>query len=126
MQFQMAHHPCQFEIPDEWVLEAGVMSFRPKACAYRSHSAAIFVPLTEVEPPVRVMSRPRDWRGFERLRLLAHLKRFIADEETDPVPVVRLPSLEFGNSVYRYRIRDGYHRFYASIIAGFSDLPIIL
>ena len=58
---------------------------------------------------------------------------FIEDRMTDilraicenkPLPPVQVHELMSGS--YRYKIYDGFHRYYASIAAGFSDLPITI
>ncbi len=38
----------------------------------------------------------------------------------EPVPLLALPIYEFGPNTFRFRVGDGFHRFYASIIAGFE------
>ena len=49
MRFPMPHYPCEFEIPDDWLSEAGVIGFTPMTASYRS-TAGILVPLTAIEP----------------------------------------------------------------------------
>jgi hypothetical protein len=39
---------------------------------------------------------------------------------------IGLPAREFCDVPYRYRVCNGYHRFYASIAAGFIMLPLKL
>lgn len=124
MRFPMPHYPCEFEIPDDWLSEAGVIGFAPTASAYNYKSPTKLIPLAEIEPPPRLLSSPNDWCGFNRGRLIGHLRRFVASDKTDPVPVVELPEHELGHS--KYRICDRYHRFYGSIVAGFSYLPAII
>jgi len=123
LRFQMPHYPCSFEISDEWLVEAGIAGFVPATPSYFSTPRATLVPLTEVEPVARLLSCRKDLDGFDRDRLIKLLKRFVASEVVDPVPMVRLPVLEFPSSPYRYRICDGFHRFYGSVAAGFQSLP---
>jgi hypothetical protein len=40
----------------------------------------------------------------------------------EPVPLLKLPA----PAPYAYRVRDGYHRFFASIAAGFECLPAVI
>jgi hypothetical protein len=123
MHFSMPHLPTEFEIPDEWLLEAGMVDFIPSDSAYRSTAGAILIPLTAIEPVPRFVTHPKDWRGFDRARLVRLLRGFVAGDEIEPVPLCRLPVLEFPSSPYRYRVVNGLHRFYGSIAAGFVHLP---
>jgi hypothetical protein len=119
----MPHYPCSFEISDDWLAEAEIAGFVPATPSYISTPQATLVPLTEIEPVARLLSCRKDLDGFDRDRLIKLLKRFVADEVVDPVPMDRLHVLEFPSSPYRYRICDGFHRFYGSVAAGFQSLP---
>jgi len=56
--------------------------------------------------------------------MIAVLKGIMAGDEMDPVPVIQLPEPDpLVQLPYRYCVRDGYHRFYASMVAGFECLP---
>ena len=46
---------------------------------------------------------------------------FVAGDEIEAVPAMELPLYEFCGAPYRYRACNGYHRFYASIAAGFRE-----
>ena len=126
MHYTMPSFPCEFEIPDDWLTKAGTAGFLPSARAYRSSSDAILVPLTDIEPPYRVARVAKDWRGFDRTRFISVLKGIVAAAEIEPVPLLELPVYEFGPSTYRYRVRNGFHRFYASIVAGFECLAAVV
>jgi hypothetical protein len=91
------------------------------ASAYRSTATAAAVPLREIEPPYRVPAK--DWRGFDRGRLVSVLNGIATGAEIEPVPLLKLLSSDFPAAPYRYRVRNGFHRFYASIAAGFECLP---
>jgi hypothetical protein len=126
MRFPMPHFPTEFEIPDEWLLEAWIIGFTPRASAYRSTARAVLVPLTQIEPAPRLVTHPKDWHGFERVRLICLLKGFVAGDEIEPVSLCRLPALELGPSPYRYRVAHGVHRYYGSIAAGYEQLPALI
>ena len=116
--------PAEFEIPDEWLGEAGMKGFTPLGRGYRSAAAAVLVPLREIEPPFRSREHPKDWRGFDRARLIDVLRGIVAAAEIPPVPLFALPPLEFWQpSPFRYRVKNGVHRFYGSVAAGFECLP---
>lgn len=55
MRFPMPHFPCEFEIPDAWLMEAGANGFTPGRAAFRSGASAVDVLLTAVEPPPRLI-----------------------------------------------------------------------
>ena len=119
----MPNFPSEFEIPDDWLTEAGAVGFIPTTAAYRSSSDAILVPLAAIEPPYRVLAVAKDWRGFDRSRFISVLKGIVTAAEIEPVPLLELPVFEFAPTTYRFRVRNGFHRFYASIVAGFESLP---
>lgn len=123
MRFSMPHFPCEFEIPDAWLSEAGMISFKPMASSYLPDAEAALIPLTAIEPVPRFTTHSKDWRGFDRERLIRLLKGFVAGDAIEPVPLFEMPQFEFAHSPYRYRVLDGLHRFYGSIAAGFSHLP---
>jgi hypothetical protein len=123
MRFVMPHFPCEFDVPDEWLREAGVANFVPKSVAYKSSPAAQLALLTAVEPPPRLISHSLSWRGFDRSRFVNVLRGIVEGSEIEAVPVVEMPFVDLGSSPYKFRVRDGVHRFYASVAMGFSHLP---
>jgi hypothetical protein len=124
MRYPMPNHPCDLEIPDDWLAEAGMDGLTPKMLAYRSTAGAGLIPLTQIEPPYRSPAVEKDWRGFDRVRMVSILRGFVAGVEIEPVPLLTLPAGTFlFPAPYRYRVKDGFHRFYASVAAGFQCLP---
>jgi hypothetical protein len=127
MRAPMPNFPCEFEIPEEWWVESGMANFAPRGTAYRSTPGAQLVRLRDIEPPHGRHSRPRDHNGFERDRMVEVLRHFADDVELEPVPLVALPFSDLpSNMSYAYRTIDGYHRFFASIAAGFEALPALI
>jgi hypothetical protein len=123
MRFAMPNFPCEFELPDAWWDEAGMEGFKPQGSAYRSTATAMLVPLKMIEPLYRCKTFPKVWRGFDQNRLIRVLKGFVAGVEIEPVPLFQLPETDYPSSPYGYRVGNGFHRFYASIAAGFEYLP---
>lgn len=124
MRFPLPLLPAEFEIPDEWWAEAGMSRFTPAATAYRSKAGATHIPLRDIEPPVRQPDVTRDFRGFDRSRMISVLAGIAANEEIAPVPVLILPRLpDISHAPFRFRALDGLHRYYASVAAGFEHLP---
>lgn len=126
MHFRMPNHPCDVEVPDSWLREAGVVGLKVSSTAFRSGPAARLVPLTGILPPHRVPSVTKDWRGMDRARFISILKGIAAGAEMEPVRGRALAMEEFPPAAYSYRVIDGYHRFYASVVVGFSELPMLV
>jgi hypothetical protein len=127
MRFPFPLLPAEFEIPDEWWIEAGMPGFTPSSSAYRSTAGTTHtIRLRDIEPPFRFPERPLDWHGFDRTRLVRVLNWIATGAEIEPVPVVELPAADFPPAPFRYRVRDGLHRFYASVAAGFECLPVVI
>jgi hypothetical protein len=123
MRYPMPNFPCEFEIPDCWLAEAGMKGFTPSAPSFRSSPDAVLVPLIEIVPPPRSTTTPKDCRGFDRSRLVRILRGFVNGDEIEAVPLFVIPEVDYAPYRYRYRTRDGHHRFYASVAAGFEYLP---
>jgi hypothetical protein len=125
MRFRFPLLPAEFEIPDSWWADAGMAAFCPGAPSYRSTPDAVLVPLREVEPPFRRPEVMHDGQGFGRARMIRVLSAMVTGAEMPPVPVVALPSADDPASPFAYRVCDGFHRFYASVAAGFEKLPVV-
>ena len=124
MRFPYPVFPAEFEIPDDWWREAGMAGFTPAGPSYLSSGQAVpIIQLREIEPPFRYPEHPKDFRGFDRSRLVRLLSGFVTGAAIEPVPLRVLPETEFSHAPFRYRVRDGYHRFYASVAAGYTCLP---
>lgn len=123
MRFALPNFPCEFEVPNDWLAEAGIIGFSTTTQGYRSTAEATLVPLGEIEPPYRLTTVPKDWRGFERSRLVKVLKEIVSGAEIWPVPLRTLHITQYLPTPYRYSVADGYHRFHSAIIAGYSFLP---
>lgn len=113
---------AEFEVPDAWLREVGEDLLRRTAFAYRhGPSKAGFevrvVHLRDVRPPVR--SSGVVGLTVERSRNI--LRGFAAGDPVEPMEVVDLP-----DGAYRYRVRDGFHRYHLSIAWGFTHLPVAL
>ena len=54
------------------------------------------------------------------IRILAG---FAEGAAIEAVPLARLTAFEFPASPFRYRVRDGLHRFHAAVAAGYTGLP---
>jgi hypothetical protein len=123
MRFAFPRFPAEFEIPDAWWAAAGMSGFTCEGSAYRSSTGEVFA-LDDIEPPFRLTTRPLDWHGFDRARFVSILRGFVANAELPPIDLLILPALaDISGQPFRYRVLSGFHRFYASIAAGFEFVP---
>lgn len=105
------------EIPSEWWSEAGMGGFKPSTPSYAS-DATDLVRILEIQPP----SRNAGVRYFERARMIAVLKGFVENALIPPIEVNEITDL----GRHRYQVHNGFHRFYASLAAGFEFIPIVV
>lgn len=126
MRFPFPLLPAEFEIPDDWWAESGMVGFVPASSSYRSQPDAKLVRLRDIEPPFRFPEYPIDFHGFCRQRMIRILSGFAADAEIEPVPVAVYPPVDIPPAAFQYRVGNGLHRFYASVAAGFEYLPVVV
>ena len=117
--------PCsrvEFEIPDGWWQFCDMEGFRPATTFYlysQRDPGVQTVPIAEVKP----RERNAGVDGFHKNRLAPILLAFTSDRCALPaVPVRKLAD----SDPYRYEVLDGYHRYYASIAAGNTRLPVLI
>lgn len=114
----------EFEIPDGWWAAAGMKDWRPNASHYQEETgsdrklSAVVVPLSDVAAPVR----DEGLRWFEERRMRSILTGFRDGACLPPIEVFS-PS---GESDFRFSVRNGFHRFYASVAVGFTHLPVLI
>jgi len=120
MKFRAPGNGVEFEIPDEWWTFSDMPEFRPgRFYPYPQSYVEVteVVPLREIEPPIRDAHVP----SFRKYKLVPVLLAFTSPECSLP-PVQAIAIASGGN--YKYRVTNGYHRYYASVAAGFEFLPI--
>jgi hypothetical protein len=112
----------EFEIPGDCWQFGDMENFRPATTFYLYSQRDVVVqtvPIAEVRPPERDVGVV----GFHKNRLPPILLAFTSDRCAVPaVPVRELA----GSNPYRYEVLDGYHRYYASIAAGYTRLPVLI
>lgn len=125
MRFAYPLLPAEFEIPDDWWIEAGMSNFTPDGPTYRSTGDATrTVALRDIEPPFRWPEVQKDFRGFDRKRMINILSGISVGAALPPVPLLILPRLsDISKAPFSHRVLNGVHRFYASVAAGFVALP---
>lgn len=114
----------EFIIPDDWWQFAEMSSFSPNGGNYYPYSfqfadTVVVVNLAEVEPPKRNDGVP----PFKKYKLLPVLFAFQSPECALPPVEAKVIS---GDGKFKYCVLNGYHRYYASVAAGYSMLPIAI
>jgi hypothetical protein len=110
--------PETMEIPPEWLAEAGLNNFVATSSGFKCSAPHVLIPLADIERVVR--DRPLDANGFchdRMIRVLVGVR-----DGADILPPVPVECIEL-NQRRMHRLRDGTHRFYASLTLGFSHLP---
>jgi hypothetical protein len=130
---QCHHHGYLVELPDDWWAEASMEDFVPRAIAYGTSSVGpngqfvLIIALSDIAdvgPERRKIGIFRDSSdGVRAQKRVTNILRGFRLNETLP-PVVILQN-EPGSS-QRYRLYDGAHRFYLSLIAGFTHIPAVV
>jgi len=117
------HHPAEnieFEIPDSWWYAAGAHNFTPSISAFAASSDAnwptVLVPLAEVSAP----RRDPGITGLNEERTISILRAFVTGIVLPPLEGHRPPS----SAPNMLAVRDGFHRYFASIAVGFTMLPV--
>jgi hypothetical protein len=109
----------QHTIPPEWIAAAGLKDFVPAASAFRCDLPHQLMAISIIEPPMRNEGVTLDANGFNRERMLTILNGIRANDALPPIDV------ETADPSQRpYRLRGGFHRFYASMACGFTHIPV--
>src|SRR5881628_2272718 len=114
-----------FEIPDSWWKRADMKGFIPKTASFVAGEPEMdticreiqIVNLADIEPVTRAIGQG----GFFEDRLASILEAIRSDTPLPPIKI-HIPRTPIAGG-YRYRLYHGYHRYYASIAAGFSEIP---
>jgi hypothetical protein len=118
------------ELPDEWWVAAGMSNFAPLSPAYRcDHGAAggrrvCLIPIADIGPVPRRDGVPvfndDHWNGISaRERVEKILRAFVANDALPPVELAKQARC------HPFGLKDGAHRVYCSIAAGFTEIPAV-
>ncbi len=105
-------------IPDAWIAEARMQTFRRTRRAYRCDSPHECIALADIEVPLRRSGYPLDANGFRHDRMV-RLLTGIRDNVS--LPAIYIERGDLGQRPYR--VREGVHRYHASLALGFSHVP---
>jgi hypothetical protein len=111
----MTHDQVGFKIPDTWLQRAGIPAVPLVIDHFRSRAPHTVIDITSITSPIRL----EGVRWFDEARLISIFEGIIASDSIPPIDVDLAPA-----PAQRYRVRDGLHRYYASIALGFSRVPV--
>jgi hypothetical protein len=126
------HHQLEFEIEDEWLVEANVVGFRPQQNCYLPDYSTVGerkvfnVFIEDVEPLLKrsknkgIFCDHKKSNETAKQRVLRILNWLRENKPIEPVKVV--PS-EKNN--FKYKLVDGCHRFHCALAMGFIAVPAI-
>ena len=124
MKFRTPASAIEFDIPDEWWTFAEMSAFSPGGGGYYPYpfqlaNSVEVVRLADVEPPRRNDGVP----PFKKYKLVPILLAFGSPEcALPPVEVEPMPN----DGGTKYRVVNGYHRYYASVAAGYTKIPVTI
>ena len=116
----------EFQVPVEWLIDAEIDEFVRQYDHYRPEVIPDLglVPLASIQPMdlhLRQQSMLQSGRacfgGFDRQRMINVLRGIVEDILLPPILLKCAAQSEFTFAIY-----DGTHRFYASIVAGFTRI----
>ena len=122
MRFKTANG-IPFEIQDDWWVFAEMDGFTRNGGAFYPYAPGSeevqIVPLVDIEPPTRALGVP----PFKKYKLVPLLLAFSSPEcALPPVEVCSVAP----SGPYRFKVFNGYHRYYASIAVGYTALPVVV
>jgi len=126
------HHDFAFELSNEWWAEAGMQGFVPLSFSYRVDPQAfpgrsVYEVRIDAVAPVRrhlshgVFNDDVETGLGAKDRVMNILQGFLTNAIIPPVETLSLPS----DARHKYRLKHGAHRFYLSIAAGFTHVPVV-
>lgn len=113
----------KFTIPDEWWNESRMNSFNSNRSYYRPNKKIkgtefVIISIDQIWGRERSPGVPE----FRRDAMIKILSRIREDKSIDPIEIMK-PTMENG---YKYWLKDGFHRFRASVVAGYKRIPAII
>ncbi len=124
------HHDLKEVLPDEWWVAAGMSNFVRSASAYRCDDSIAggrrvsLIPIVDIGPVQRThgvrVFNAHSWEGISARERVERILHAFAMNGT-------LPPIELTKQAGRYPfcLKDGVHRVYCSIAAGFTHIPAI-
>jgi hypothetical protein len=123
MRFETPAGQVAFEIPDDWWSFTEMDNFSLEGhrfYAYPLHAQGVdVVPLSDIEPPMRNSGVP----PFKKYKMVPIL--FALSSPECALPPVEVDALA-APAAHRFRVHNGYHRYYASVAVGYPLLPVVI
>jgi len=125
MEFKSPRDDVTFHIREDWWRFAEMDTFTPQNDCYPFRDSCDrpgkvkVVPIEQIEPPTRNEGVQPFCKCSLVPILLGFRNRFA---ELPPVSVKVLPQTDG----YQYKVENGFHRYYASVAAGYTHLPVIV
>lgn len=119
MRFKIPGSSLEFDLPDDWWTAAGMADFLASAEHYpvKGPDYTAIVVVEEIEPPLR---KNGEFWFRDRNSVVDVLRRIRAGEQIEPIEVWGKDR----TTSRKYIVRDGFHRFYLSIAAGYRSVPV--
>lgn len=114
------HDSIEFYIPDIWLAEFGLTEMTLVGDHFVSDDAEKVLDIWLVNSPVR--GPGVRWFHYESMRRI--LPRFISYQSLSPIKVDVPPPGSPSQGPLDYRVRNGLHRYYASVAVGFRKIPV--
>jgi hypothetical protein len=106
------------QVPVEWIAQSGLTDFTPTRSAFKCDDPHVLIALADIEPPKRNAGIALDANGFGRERMMKILEGIRNGASIPPIYVE-----ESGSGQRPYRVRNGVHRYWASVTVGFTHVP---
>ncbi len=125
MDFFLGKEKLPIVLDDAWWAKAGMESFQARRRHYNplEQDGLRIVEISRIQPRLRA-------RGFNERRLMRILKGFKRDDKIPPIHVTQAAEAATGEALpdpgYPYRVQDGFHRYFCSLAAGFTHIPVIV
>ena len=99
---------------EQWLVRSGLAGRSLDNDHFTSSCAKTILDIQEICPPVRNPGVT----CFEEDKMLRILKGIASNASLPPIQVDCPPQAPL-----RYRVRDGFHRYYATVLLGFRRIP---
>lgn len=116
MRITLSHQDyAEIELPDSWGIAAALATAQGKQC-YSTEGQVQYADLTDIE----ILPRTRGCGPFDPARMRAILDAIANGQPLPPIDVDQPPA----SPRPVYRLRDGFHRYFASVAVGFTTVPV--
>jgi len=116
------HSQIGVDVPDEWWEFCGMSDWRPQSLLYpykpSNDQQVDVVNISDIEPP----QRDPGVAPFKKYKLVPVLLAFQSPECALP-PVCIADST---NGAGRHLLLNGFHRYYASVAVGYTQIPVVV